>query len=101
MWNPFRQGDQELSSGKAPRHDSIPAKLCKDGDLHMILRQMKLFCVFWRKGQCAQRPYGCIFYIHVQAKSKPLLIIGKSQARMVLTRLANRIVNKVNHESQS
>ena len=44
-----RKAVQQLSSGKAPRADAIPADVCKAGGLPMAWKLIELFHCMWRK----------------------------------------------------
>ena len=57
----------QLSSGKAPGSDSIPAEVYKCGGPALICRVLQLFRLIFATRNSSSRPQGCLSYPSVQA----------------------------------
>ena len=102
---------KQLSSGKAPGQDGIPAEVYKCGGAHMVTRLTKLFVVFWRKSHVPQDlKDASIIHLYKRKGNRSqcdnhrgislLCIAGKILARVILNRLTSGIINRVYPESQ-
>nr|VZI32278.1 unnamed protein product [Spirometra erinaceieuropaei] len=100
---------QQLSSGKAPGSDAIPAEVYKHGGPQLINHLTALFQEMWRQGEVPQnfKDYGAF----LQPKWKPpslrnhhgislLNIAGKIFVRILLNRLNNHLEQGLLPESQ-
>ncbi|BHF78563.1 hypothetical protein SprV_0602167600 [Sparganum proliferum] len=102
---------QQLSSGKAPGSDAIPAEVYKHGDLQLMDHLTALFQEMWRQGEVPQDfEDATIVHLYKRKGNRQLCdnhrgisllnIAGKIFARILLNRLNNHLDQGLLPESQ-
>nr|VZI14632.1 unnamed protein product [Spirometra erinaceieuropaei] len=102
---------QQLSSGKAPGSDAIPAEVYKHGDPLLMDHLTALFQEMWRQGEVPQDfKYATIVHLYKRKGNRQvcdnhrgislLNIAGKIFARILLNRLNNHLEQGLLPESQ-
>nr|VZI26158.1 unnamed protein product [Spirometra erinaceieuropaei] len=93
---------QQISSGKAPGSDAIPAEVYKHGGPQMMDHLTALFQEMWRQGEVPQDfKYETTVHLYKRKRNRqvcdnhrgisPLNIAGKIFARILLNRLNNHL----------
>nr|VZI36555.1 unnamed protein product [Spirometra erinaceieuropaei] len=102
---------QQLSSGKAPGSDAIPAEVCKHGGPQLMDHLTALFQEMWRQGEVPQ-DFKDVTIVHLYKRKgnrqicdnhcgiSLLNIAGKIFARILLNRLNNHLEQGLLPESQ-
>ena len=102
---------KQLSNGKAPGMDGIPAEIYKHGGSHLVSKLTNLFVIIWSEGSVPQDfKDASIISIFKNKGSRTccddyrgislLTIAGKILARVILNRINDHLISSVYPESQ-
>ena len=106
-----KESIKQLSNGKSPGEDGIPAEIFRHGGTHLVKKLTDLFCVIWDKGSVPQQfKDASIVHLYKNKGNKVecdnhrgislLSIAGKILARVILNRINKHVVSSVYPESQ-